>query len=420
MLFGFHLKTGCYQLKWLKPDSWTTFLCAPSGIVIEKHPGDKPHTDCLAIQGGPAAVTAEIPAWPPAWPEVARSVGAALADGSWGQYHGRPVQEFTEAFAAYLDVPLVWPCSSGTIAVELALRGCGVQPADEVILAGYDFPGNFRAVEAIGARPVLVDVQPAGYVIDLRALPQAINERTRAIIVSHLHGQLADVAAIVKLAESRDLSVVEDACQVPGAIVGGRPAGTTGHAGTFSFGGSKLMTAGRGGAVVTRDESIMQRMRIAAERGNDAWPLSALQAAALVPQLSTLPGENRRRLAAATRLREALSQSALFTTLNDAWDEAWQPAFYKFALQITGEFERQPVLDALCGEGVPVDSGFRGFMRRSLRRCTVCGTLEHATRAAEQTILLHHPCLLGDDPLLDQLIHAFARVEQGRDRLGRV
>ncbi|MGI9519407.1 MAG: DegT/DnrJ/EryC1/StrS family aminotransferase [Pirellulaceae bacterium] len=378
--------------------------------MIERQ-SNQDETARLAIQGGPAAVTAPIPGWPPPWPEVEQSVRAALTDGSWGQYHGRPVSEFVDAFASYVGVPHVWPCASGTVAVELALRGCGVQPGDEVILAGYDFPGNFRAIEALGARPVLVDVRAGGYVIDATAVAAAVNKRTRAVVVSHLHGQLADVRSICDAVDVAQVAVVEDACQVPGAVVDGRPAGTSGHAGTFSFGGSKLLTAGRGGAVVTGDESIMQRMRIAAERGNDAWPLSALQAAALQPQLATLDDDNRRRLAAATRLRDALRDSSLFTPVLDDWNAASLPAFYKFALQVSDQHSRQHVIDALNAEGVPADSGFRGFMRRSLRRCTASGPLDNSTRAAERTILLHHPLLLGDQALLDQVIAALHKVE---------
>lgn len=340
---------------------------------------------------------------------------AALADGSWGQYHGRPVSEFVDAFASYVRVPHVWPCASGTVAVELALRGCGIQRDDEVILAGYDFPGNFRSIEAVGARPVLVDVRAGGYVLDATAVAAAINERTRAVVVSHLHGQLANVKSIRDAVDIEKVAVIEDACQVPGAIVDGQPAGTSGHAGTFSFGGSKLLTSGRGGAVVTDDESIMQRMRIAAERGNDAWPLSALQAAALTPQLAMLDDYNRRRLAAAIRLRDALRDSSLFTPVLDDWNAVSQPAFYKFALRVSDQHSRQHVIDALNAEGVPADSGFRGFMRRSLRRCTAVGPLEHSTLAVERTILLHHPLLLGDQTLLDQIIAALHKVEASLD-----
>lgn len=109
------------------------------------------------------------------------------------------------------------------------------------------------------------------------------------MLASHLHGTLADMAAITRWAASRGVLVLEDACQVPGAVVGGMPAGAWGDASVLSFGGSKLLTAGRGGGVVlTNRDDVFQRLRIAGERGNLIYPLSELQAAVLIPQLSRL------------------------------------------------------------------------------------------------------------------------------------
>jgi dTDP-4-amino-4,6-dideoxygalactose transaminase len=142
-----------------------------------------------------------------------------------------------------------WLGSSGTIAVELALRGLKVAAGDEVILAAYDFPGNFRAIEAIGARPMLVDLAPGTWTLDVDHVEAAISPVTKAIVVSHLHGSLADMQRLCELANERGLTIVEDACQVPGASISGRPTGSWGDCGILSFGGSKLLTAGRGGAI---------------------------------------------------------------------------------------------------------------------------------------------------------------------------
>jgi dTDP-4-amino-4,6-dideoxygalactose transaminase len=366
----------------------------------------------LALHGGTPAVSSGMPAWPMACSGVAAALHDSYSDGSWGQYHGRPLDEFARALREFLNIDHVWTCCSGTIAVELALRGLGVQAGHEVILGGYDFPGNFRAIEAIGAHPVLVDVREGGYVIDPANIVKAASEATRAVIVSHLHGQLADMPAVISWCQPRQIAVLEDACQVPGATVAGRPAGTWGDAGVYSFGGSKLLKAGRGGAVVTREAKVLQRIRIAAERGNDAFPLSALQAAVLTPQLATLPERHQQRLRAATQLREALFDSRLFRPVRDQWNTDWSPAFFKFAVQAPGEFPRQRIIEALTAEGVPVFTGFRGFIRRTARRCRRAGDLQNARLAAEQTILLHHPLLLGDRHLLDQVIHAFDKVDR--------
>ena len=180
----------------------------------------------------------------------ARSPGIedAWADGSWGRYHGPHCGKLERELARLHEVDFVTLVCSGTFAVELALRGLGIARGDEVILAGYDFPGNFRAIEAIGARVALVDVEPDGWLLDLDQLPAAVGEHTRAIVVSHLHGGMADMPRLMDFAARHSLAVVEDACQSPGAIVSGRVAGSWGDVGVLSFGGSKLLTAGRGGA----------------------------------------------------------------------------------------------------------------------------------------------------------------------------
>src|SRR5439155_19329589 len=128
-------------------------------------------------------------------------------------------------------------------AVELALRALNVGPGDEVILAGYDYLGNFLSVHAVGARPVLVDVQADNWNLDPAALEAAISPNTRAIIASHLHGGVVPMREAMDFAVAHQLKVIEDAAQMPGAVIQGRTAGTQGDAGILSFGGSKLLTA---------------------------------------------------------------------------------------------------------------------------------------------------------------------------------
>ncbi len=345
----------------------------------------------------------------------------ALADDTWGHYHPPAIGELVQRMRDWLGVEHVWPCSSGTIAVELALRGCGVRAADEVILAGYDFPGNFRAIEALGARPVLVDVVAGGWTIDASRITDAISSQTSALLVSHLHGELLDMPVIAAQCREANIALVEDACQVPGATVGGRQAGTHGDAGVFSFGGSKLLTAGRGGAVVTDRDDVLQRIRIAADRGNDAYPLSALQAAALVPQFDHLDELNRHRWSNARRISESLRESTVFRALRigecatDSNAHSF-PVFYKFPLLLAESIDRQAVVTALQAEGMAADAGFRGFALRAPRRCRVAGSLEQSRIAANRTVLVHHPLLLGDDTLISEAINALEKVSQWAER----
>lgn len=202
----------------------------------------------------PRVVMSDLPdnPQPPAWPLPDEAVEAALrrafADGSWGKYHGPNCRELSARLAAMHGCEHIVLTCSGTAAVELALRGLRIGPGDEVILSAYDFEGNFKNVLAVGAKPVLVDVDPVSGQLDTNQLEAARSLHTKAIIASHLHGGVVAMPAVRAFADQHQIAVLEDACQMPGAIVHGRIAGTWGDVGVLSFGGSKLLTAGRGGA----------------------------------------------------------------------------------------------------------------------------------------------------------------------------
>ncbi|GIW90969.1 MAG: hypothetical protein KatS3mg109_1401 [Pirellulaceae bacterium] len=329
--------------------------------------------------------------WPPQWPAIGEALQGAWSDGSWGRYDGPHCQRLVERLQQLHDLPWIYLCASGTCAVELALRGVGVQAGDEVVLAGYDYPGNFRAIEAVGARPVLVDVQPGRWTMDLGQLEQVLgNSRISAVVVSHLHGELLPGQEMSDLCQRFGVPWIEDACQAPGAWIGGRRVGTWADAGVLSFGGSKLLTAGRGGAVLTRHQSVWQRIKIFAERGNAAFPLSELQAAVLLPQLDRLDEQNQ------TRCRQALLwKTTLETELGwqvARWADGTCPSFYKLGVQPGAmpaeEFENW--LMSARRWGFPWGAGFRGFARRTTRRCRQAFALVHSQTAADRTILIDH------------------------------
>ncbi|MBC7856021.1 MAG: aminotransferase class V-fold PLP-dependent enzyme [Pirellulaceae bacterium] len=350
--------------------------------------------------------------WPLPDADVLSALAAAYQDGSWGKYDGPNCQSLEKALRELNQVEHAFLCSSGTIAVELALRGLKIGPGDEVILAGYDFPGNFRAVEAVGAKPVLVDLIESSWSLDGSQIPLAVSPQTKAVIASHLHGSLVDMRSLMTVAQEHGLAVVEDACQAPGALVQGKPAGSWGDVGVHSFGGSKLLTAGRGGALVTRREEVLQRIKIFSERGNQAFPLSELQAAALLPQIPKLAVRNEVRWKNVNRLHKAVSgQSALQPLPLPQNGDI--PAFYKLgwllapSLRASTDPEAEQIrlnfVHVLQQYGLPFDSGFRGFARRTTQRCRVVGELPHARKAANSTLLMHHPVLLQPPETIDQV-----------------
>lgn len=361
-----------------------------------------------------------FPSGPPSWPRlderIRSSLEAAYRDGSWGRYHGPHCERLAAKLSELHGVPHVLLCCSGTMAVELALRALKVGPGDEVILAAYDFPGNFRAVEAIGARPVLVDIDPRTWCLDAGEVEAAIGPHTRALLVSHLHGGTAAMPTLREIADRRGLQIVEDACQAPGALIASRPSGTWGDVGVWSFGGSKLLTAGRGGAIFTPRADVHQRAKIFNDRGNDAFPLSELQAAVLLPQVERLDEDNRQRVRAVQRLLDACRQLPHLQPVADPWPGTI-PVHYKLAWLCLESPDtaggpvhvRDELAARLRAEGVAADAGFRGFTQRSERRCRRVGPLTNATRAATQTLLLHHPILLESDATISLLAETLIR-----------
>lgn len=368
----------------------------------------------LAIDGGDPEIPQGPPEWPAADPDVTASVLAAMEDGSWGKYDARWTDELNDSLSSTFQCENVLLCSSGTIGVELALRGLQISPGSEVIMAGYDFPGNFRAIESLGAMPVLVDLVEGGWVMSPAEIEAAISEKTSAVIVSHMHGQVADVTRIREICAQRKIGFIEDVCQMPGGTFSNTPLCTFGDVSILSFGGSKLLSAGRGGAVLTDSAEIFQRMKIFANRGNEAFPLSQLQAAVLLPQLKTLEEKNKQRRTAVDKIVAETSDIQNLRGIGGFLNnEKENPTFYKVPWlldDVRSNWTRSEFVKAIQAEGIAIDVGFRGFMRRSPRRCRQVGPLTNSRVAAQQTILLHHPVLLENEEVVKKVAAGIRKV----------
>lgn len=371
----------------------------------------------LAIDGGKPVFPDGPPNWPIADDAVLNSVRSAMSDGSWGAYEARWTDELAERLIQMTDQEHVFLCSSGTIAVEIALRAVDVKPGSEVILAAYDFPGNFRAIESMGARPVIVDVVEDGWVMSPEECESAITSETSAVIISHLHGQIADVKAFKSICEQHGVRLIEDVCQTPGGTLDGQPLGSFGDVAVFSFGGSKLLSAGRGGALVTGDADYYQRAKIYCNRGNEAFPLSQLQAAALLPQVNKLAGRNETRRQRTQLIYQALEPMKVLKPMKQVVSQPHETAFYKlpWLIETAGtDWTRNEFVHAIQAEGVAVNSGFRGFTRRSVKRCRQVGSLINSRIAAQQTLILHHPILLESEPIVQLVAEAMTKVACSR------
>lgn len=370
-------------------------------------------SDRPALLGGTAVRSEGPPAWPLPDEDVLHALEAAYAAGSWGKYHGGHVERLEARLASEHDLQFAAVCGSGTFAVELALRALKIGAGDEVVLSAYDYPGNFLNVHAVGARPVLVDVAPESWNLDPAKLEEAVGPATRAIIASHLHGSVVPMRAVTAFAERHGLRVIEDAAQMPGAMIEGRKAGTWGDVGILSFGGSKLLTAGRGGAMLTRHADVYQRARVSLYRGNQVCPLSELQAAVLLPQLDKLETRNAQRARNVSLLVGRLSDVPGLRPF-EVRSADTAPGYYKVGFQFEEEsfgLPRDRFLAAVRAEGVAFDDGFRALhVGRSPQRYRSAGTLSEAERAHRGAVVLHHPVLLGSETEIEQVAEAVRKT----------
>lgn len=361
---------------------------------------------------------------PPSWPitddGIRDAFDAMLQDGSWGRYHGPHCDRLRDLLAEFHSVEHIILCSSGTSAVELALRAAQVQSGDEVILAAYDYKANFANVLTTGAVPVLIDTVPGLPVPDPDQLQAAVSDRTTAIICSHLHGCCAPIDQIVEFAKQRGLVVIEDACQSAGAVINGRAAGSIGDMGVLSFGGSKLLTAGRGGAVLTDDATLAQRIRLYTHRGNDAYPLSEMQAAVLVPQLKQLKERTQIRLEAVRHLLQLLPENSCLQPAlqpDPRHVENSIPAYYKVAFRYHAEpgcnVSREEFATAMRTNGFAIDPAFPALHRiHGKSRFRAVGSLEQAARLHDELITLHHPILLSPHRELQRIADEVGRWQK--------
>jgi dTDP-4-amino-4,6-dideoxygalactose transaminase len=270
---------------------------------------------------------------------------------------GPRCQAFEQDFAAYCGSDYGVGVSSGTEALELALRACNIGPGDEVITVANTFIATVEAIALVGATPVFVDVEADTYTLDHRQLEHVLTERTRAIIPVHLYGHPVDMQPVLDFARKHGLRVIEDASQAHGATYAGRRVGSMGDIGCFSLYYSKNLGAyGEAGICVTSDGDLAERLRLFRDHGSRIryqhevmgtnGRLDELQAAVLQVKMPYLEGWNAARRALARVYDEQLQGVVESVPVVRSWADH---VYYVYVVQVP---ERDQFRQRLQEQGI--------------------------------------------------------------------
>lgn len=309
---------------------------------------------------------------------------------------GPQVVKFEESVAKYLGVKHAIGLASGTDALVIALRAFNIGEGDEVIIPAYTFFATAGTVMSVGAKPVIVDVDPQSYQIDVSKIEAAITPKTKAIIPVHLYGHPAEMNPILEIARKHGLKVVEDNAQGYGAEYLGKKTGAMGEAGCLSFFPTKNLGAyGDGGMVVTNDDTLAEQMRMLRAHG---WKkkyysemvgynsrLDAMQAAILQAKFPHLDEWNEKRRELSKRYNDYLAPLGIVTPVEREW------AKHVYHLYIIRSTKREALQVFLKEKGIASEVYYPLPPHLSVP-CRKYGYKEgdfpHAEKAAKETLAL--------------------------------
>jgi dTDP-4-amino-4,6-dideoxygalactose transaminase len=343
-------------------------------------PGDR-----LAIEGGSPVRSAPFAPWPHYPQDEIDAAVRVLASGKVNYWTGEEARAFEREYAEHVGCAHAVALANGTVALELALQALDVGAGHEVVVPSRTFIATASCAVIRGATPVIADVDPVSQNLTADTVRAVLSPRTRAIIAVHLAGWPCDMDPIMEIARERGLTVIEDCAQAHGALYKGRPVGSIGHAGAFSFCQDKIITTGgEGGMLVTNDRALWARAWSYKDHGKsyDAvygqpapkpglfnWihegfgtngRMTELQAAMGRVQLGKLAQSRRARQRNAAILTEALSRVAGLRVTVPPRDIGH--AYYKYYVfvreeALQAEWTRDRILEAVNAEGVPCAVG---------------------------------------------------------------
>lgn len=262
------------------------------------------------------------------------------ATSGWGEKCYDYINRFEAAFKGHLGVDYAIATSSCTGALHMGMAALGIGPGDEVIMADTNWVATASPIVQLGAKPIFVDILPDSWCLDPERVEQAITARTKAIVAVHLYGNLCEMDKLIAIGEKHGIPVIEDAAEAIGSVYHGKPAGSIGKFGTFSFHGTKTLTTGEGGMFITNDPDLYERVLTLSNHGRargqtkQFWPdmvgfkykMSNIQAAIGCAQLERIDELIRRKREILSHYRECLASFPVLSMnpeppgiINGAW-----------------------------------------------------------------------------------------------------
>ena len=347
-------------------------------------------------------------------------------DSTWIS-RGDFVAAFEQTFAELCGVDYAVAVCNGTAALHLALLGLGVSPGDEVIVPSLTYVATANAVSYCGATPVFVDSEPTTWNLDPKAVDASTTSRTVGIVAVHLYGHPADMDALRAIASRRGLFLVEDAAQAHGSCYRGKPVGSLGDAGTFSFFGGKLVTTGEGGVVVTDDGRLAETARRLRNHGHDParryhvtelgfnYRLPNLSAAVGLAQLENYGWHVARRRDNAARYRSYLDGHPALALARPTPAGESVDWLTSVALAQGTERDRDWVMSRLDTAGIETRPVFPPVHRQPIYRTRFARSLPVAERLGALGLSLPSGAGLSTeqiDRVTDTLLQAIAELQQ--------
>jgi dTDP-4-amino-4,6-dideoxygalactose transaminase len=394
----------------------------------------------LAIHGGTPIRSSPFPPWPVYDEREVRAVQEVVESRNWGGFPSPNVKasRFAQEFASYHTARYGICTSSGSTALEVALKAANVRPGDEVIVPALTFMATATAALFVGAAPVFVDIDPDTWCIDPDEVEKAITEKTRAILPVHLGSRMADMDRIVEIARRHRLKVIEDCAHMHGGFWRGKGAGSIGDLGCFSFQTTKLMTAGEGGIILTSDEELEERcqsyINCGRIRATDKhigpqealgwnYRLTEFQAAILLVQLERLKEQIAARDQNTQYLTARLDQIEGVCNLRGDDSMTVRSGYgfvFKYLPEAFGGTPRDTFVAALQAEGIPCHGAFYEPVYKSPLFAwrdavvpvdyseTSCPVAERA--AYHECVWLPHQLFLGTQGDVDDIAAAIEKV----------